>query len=139
MNLKDPDQKKRNRALTFPPRDAASITIVSVQSTLIRGLLEAISEVSQHCPEGTRFPCFSKALFHDLTFSSREKTEWVSGKRTPTGLGNPEEHHLPPPPSWPPNSQPSESCPGMISKRPCLQLCVRALRCHFSAAYKEQC
>ena len=75
-----------------------SITIVSVQSTLTRGLLEAISEVSQHCPEGRRFPRFSKALFHDLTFSSREETEWVSGKRTATGLGHPSEHHLPPPP-----------------------------------------
>ena len=41
---------------------------------------------------------FSKSLFHDLTFSSREETELVSGKRTLTGLGHPSEHHLPPPP-----------------------------------------
>ena len=70
----------------------------TIKSYLIKDLLEAMSEIFQQSPEGRRFPCFSQSLFHDLTFSSREETELASGKRTPTGLGNPSEHSLPPPP-----------------------------------------
>ena len=70
----------------------------AIKSYLIKDFLEAMSEVFQHCPEGRRVPCFSKSLFHDLTCSSREETELVSGKCSPTGLGNPSEYHLPPPP-----------------------------------------
>ena len=70
----------------------------TIKSYLIKDLLEAMSEIFQQSPEGRRFPCFSKSLFHDLTFSSREETELVSVKDTPTGVGNPSEHPLPPPP-----------------------------------------
>ena len=69
----------------------------AIKSYLIKDFLEAMSEVFQHCPEGRRFPCFSESLFHDLTFSSREETELVSGKCSPTGLGNLFKHHLPAP------------------------------------------
>ena len=53
---------------------------------------------SNNVQKGEGFCIFQSLYFHDLTFSSREETELVSGKHTPAGLGNPAEHHLPPPP-----------------------------------------
>ena len=91
-------KKRKTRRWSSRPRNAMNITIVSMRSTLIRDFLEAMSKIFQKSPEGKRFPCFSKSLFHDQTCSPREETELVSGKRTPTGLRNPSEHHLPPPP-----------------------------------------
>nr|XP_042092794.1 uncharacterized protein LOC114109592 [Ovis aries] len=68
----------------------------------------------------------------ELVLASALQQVWVTRQSTIS-------HHHHVSPFWPPNSQPSEPCAGIVSKRPCLQLCLQALRRHFSAAYKEQC
>ena len=128
-------KKRKRRHWSSRPRN------VSMQSTL------TLSEVfwylfqksSNNVQKGEGFCIFQSLYFHDLTFSSREETELVSGKHTPAGLGNPAEHHLPPPPRSVPLGLLTLSPMSPVSKRPCLQLCLGALRCHVSVAYKWQC
>ena len=84
-----------------------------------------------------------RSVYFLICLSALEKKQSWSWQAHPSRSGSPGRAPSPTTtkvsPSWPPNSQPSEPCTGIVSKRPCLQLCLRALRCHFSAAYKEQC